>query len=108
MLVLLQIVSCLGSVILTCGGCVSSANPTVTWVDEPPGMISKADVRMCNSGAQGARSNLLTRQPQALSVPGLRGLDRFDGESLGQLIDRKFGFRPVKTVVERSRRVRIA
>jgi hypothetical protein len=67
--------------------CVRSANPTVTWIDEAAGM--SAEARAYNSGAQGARSNLLTRQPQAPSIPGSKGPVRFDGEAPGLLIDRK-------------------
>lgn len=60
----------------------------MTWVDEAAGM--SADARAYNSGVQGARSNLLTRRPQASSIPGPGGrLVRFDGEVPGLLIDRK-------------------
>ena len=48
-----------------------------------------AEARAYNSGAQGARSNLLTRQPQAPAIPGPNGPVRFDGEAPGLLIDRK-------------------
>src|ERR1044071_2524569 len=48
-----------------------------------------AAARAYNSGTQGARSNLLTRQPQAPSISGAEGLVRFDGEAPGLLIDRK-------------------
>jgi RHS repeat-associated protein len=66
---------------------VRFANPTVTWVDEAVGMSDEA--RLYNSGAEGARSNLLTRQPQAPSIPGPIRPVRFDGEAPGLLIDRK-------------------
>ena len=48
-----------------------------------------AEARAYNSGAQGARSNLLTRQPQAPSIQGPARPVRFDGEVPGLLIDRK-------------------
>ena len=48
------------------------------------------EARLYHSGAIGARSNVVTRQPQA---PSIRrndgGTVRFDGEELGLLIDRK-------------------
>lgn len=66
---------------------VSVPRTAVTWVDEAAGM--SAEARLYNSGAQGARSNLLTRQPQAPSIPGLNRPVRFDGEAPGLLIDRK-------------------
>jgi filamentous hemagglutinin len=47
------------------------------------------EARKYNSGAQGARSNLVTRQAQAPSIPGKNGPVRFDGEASGTLIDRK-------------------
>jgi RHS repeat-associated protein len=65
----------------------NAASSPVTWVDETAGMSTQA--RLYNSGAQGARSNLLTRQPQAPSIRGPSGIVRFDGESPGLLIDRK-------------------
>ena len=67
------------------------ANPTVTWVDEVASMSGEA--RAYNSGAQGARSNVATRLPQAPSIPRVEGgatrTVRFDGEGPGVLIDRK-------------------
>jgi hypothetical protein len=76
--------------------CVRSADPTVTWVDEAASMSNEA--RLYNSGAQGARSNVLTRQPQAPSIPrtvgGQARVVRFDGEAPGLLIDRKLHRRP--------------
>jgi hypothetical protein len=48
------------------------------------------EARLYNSGAEGARSNVFTRQPQAPSIPrSAGGPVRFDGESPGMLIDRK-------------------
>jgi filamentous hemagglutinin len=70
------------------GSSVRPAKPTVKWVDEPAGMSDEA--RLYNSGAEGARSNSRTRQPQAPSIPRSEGGSvRFDGESPGVLIDRK-------------------
>ena len=70
---------------------VRSANASVTWVDESASMSDAA--RLYNSGAEGARSNVLTRQPQAPSIPrtinGNSSPVRFDGASTGLLIDRK-------------------
>ena len=66
---------------------VCGTNSTVTWVDEAAEM--SADARRYNSGAEGARSNVVTRQPQASSITGAQRPVRFDGEESGLLIDRK-------------------
>lgn len=48
------------------------------------------EARLYNSGAEGARSNLVTKQPQAPSIPrSTGGPVRFDGEVPGVLVDRK-------------------
>jgi len=69
---------------------IDSANPAVKWVDEVATMSDEA--RMYQSGAEGARSNVVTQLSQSPSIPRSDGGPvRFDGESTGFLIDRKLG-----------------